>query len=68
MFVTMSQLRNEVHSTDAEITDAVQKLKAIRESVGGLICNAAVDNAAVKVDDAVVKTYTDNCPDEPVML
>jgi hypothetical protein len=33
--LTMSQLKNQFHSTDAEVIDAVKALKTAREAIGG---------------------------------
>jgi hypothetical protein len=69
MFVAMSQLKDEVHSADAEVVDAVKAfLTTARKAIGGSICSAAVDNAAVTAADAMIEKYAEECPEEPKML
>jgi hypothetical protein len=68
MFVAMSQLKDEVHSADDEVIEAMKALMTGRKAFGGSLCSAAVDNAAVPVVDAVIEKYAEECPEEPKML
>jgi hypothetical protein len=65
MFVMMSQLKDQVHCADAEVLviedAAVKAFKRVRQAIGGSICSAAVDNAAVPVTDAVIEKYAEEC-------
>ena len=68
MFVKLSQLGSDVHVSEKEVTDCVDQLVKVKADIGGSICNAAMDNAAIHVAEAVIKEYAIRFPSEPPIL
>jgi hypothetical protein len=68
MFVHLAQLGSDVHVPLAEIEDAAKQLMKAKKEIGGAICNAAIDNAAIGVADGVIKKYAELFPEEPPIL
>ena len=62
------QLGSDVHVPLAEIEDAAKQLMKAKKEIGGAICNAAIDNAAIAVADGVIKKYAEMYPEEPPIL
>jgi hypothetical protein len=52
---------------DAEVIYSVKIIEA-RRAIGGSLCSAAFDDAAVTVADAVIEKYAYAYPEEPKML
>jgi len=68
LFFGMSQLREEVHRTDAEVDTAFQFLCRIRERFKCSIACVSVDNAATSMMEQATERYCKEFPEEPSII
>jgi hypothetical protein len=65
LFLTITNLGDEAHDTEAETREALEIIKSLRTQIGVPISNAAVDNAARAVANQMLERYSEAFPDDP---
>ncbi len=68
IFLKMTTLRDQVHVTDAEVNDALQRMEDCVLQFNGVITALAVDNGARATMAKVIKRYKELHPNAPPLL
>jgi len=68
IFLKMMMLRDQVHVTDAEVNDALQRMEDCVLQFNGVITALAVDNGARATMAKVIKRYKELHPNAPPLL